>query len=310
MPAALRRRSAAGGVLRMNVNERSSKIVICAGMTWPVLSAVFSLYDFVNSMMLIPCGPSAVPTGGAGVALPAGSWRVRTIRIFLATGNGFLSQPVGLQLFDLQEVELDRGLAAEDAHENLDLVALGVHLVDRADELGERPVGDAHALALRERDAELRRLDAHVPEDLLDLGLVERDRLAPDTRDVRAADEARHARGVPDDEPAVGVEDHLDEHVPGIDLLLNRMALALADLDLVLHRHEDLEDPVVHAHGLDTVLEVGLDLVLVARVGVDDVPALLGRLAGLRRRSLGHCRVRHPTSRPTAWEKKRSRTVM
>ena len=42
-PAALRRRSAAGGVLRMNVKERSSKIVIWAGMIWPALSAVFSL---------------------------------------------------------------------------------------------------------------------------------------------------------------------------------------------------------------------------------------------------------------------------
>ena len=42
-PAALRSRSAAGGVLRMNVNERSSNTVIWAGMIWPALSAVFSL---------------------------------------------------------------------------------------------------------------------------------------------------------------------------------------------------------------------------------------------------------------------------
>jgi hypothetical protein len=41
--AAYRIRSAAGGVLRMNVNERSSKTVIWAGMIWPTLSAVFSL---------------------------------------------------------------------------------------------------------------------------------------------------------------------------------------------------------------------------------------------------------------------------
>jgi len=54
IPAALRRRSGAGGVLRTNVNERSSKIVICAGITWPALSAVFSLYDLVNSTMLMP----------------------------------------------------------------------------------------------------------------------------------------------------------------------------------------------------------------------------------------------------------------
>ena len=86
------------------------------------------------------------------------------------------------ELFDLQEVELDRRLAAEDAHQDLDLVALGVDLVDRADELGERPVGDADALALGEGDAVLGRLDAHVAQDLLDLGLVERDRLAADAR--------------------------------------------------------------------------------------------------------------------------------
>ena len=69
----------------MNVKLRSSKTVIWAGITWPALSAVRSLYALVNSTMLMPCGPSAVPTGGAGVALPAGSWRVRTMRIFLAT---------------------------------------------------------------------------------------------------------------------------------------------------------------------------------------------------------------------------------
>jgi hypothetical protein len=43
IPAALRRRSAAGGVFRMNVNDRSSKTVIWAGMIWPRLSWVFSL---------------------------------------------------------------------------------------------------------------------------------------------------------------------------------------------------------------------------------------------------------------------------
>src|SRR6185369_13089493 len=48
--------------------------------------------------------------------------------------------------------------------------------------------------------------------------------------------------------------------------------------DLVLHRDEDLEDLVLHAHRLDAVLEVRLDLVLVARVRVDHVPALVGAL--------------------------------
>ena len=52
----------------MNVNDRSSKIEISAGMIWPRWFSVAALYALQKSMMLIPCGPSAVPTGGAGVA--------------------------------------------------------------------------------------------------------------------------------------------------------------------------------------------------------------------------------------------------
>ena len=191
-----------------------------------------------------------------------------------------LLAPCLVKLLDLEEVELDRRLPAEDAHEDLQLVALRVDLVHGPDELRERAVRDTHALALRERDPELGRLDAHVPEDLLDLGLVERDRLAAHPGDVAAADEARDARGVADDEPGLGVQDHLDQHVARVHLLLDGVPLALPDLDLVLHRDEDLEDLVLHAHRLDAVLEVGLDLVLVPGVRVDHVPALLGRLGG------------------------------
>src|SRR6185369_16713438 len=116
------------------------------------------------------------------------------------------------------------------------------------------------------------------PQDLLDLGLVERHGLAADARDVRPADEAGDAGRVAHDEPAVRIEDHLDQDVARVHLLLDGVPLALADLDLVLHRHEDLEDLVLHAHRLDAVLEVRLDLVLVARVRVDHVPALVGAL--------------------------------
>src|SRR6266851_4140232 len=63
-----------GGVLVMKVKERSEKMVITTGMISPSWSFadVFALNALQNSMMLTPCGPSAVPTGGAGVALPAG----------------------------------------------------------------------------------------------------------------------------------------------------------------------------------------------------------------------------------------------
>src|ERR1700681_3386942 len=63
-----------GGVFVMKVNERSEKMVITTGMMSPSwsLADVLALNALQNSMMLTPCGPSAVPTGGAGVALPAG----------------------------------------------------------------------------------------------------------------------------------------------------------------------------------------------------------------------------------------------
>src|SRR5688572_28818424 len=268
----------------------------------------------MNSMMLMPCWPSAGPTGGAAVAAPAGAWTFSIARIFFAIGSPsevqtrplrslplpgrrLLTPRTGsvLQLLDLQEVELHRGLAAEDADQHLDLVLLRVDLVDRADELGERTVLDANALTLLVLDLELRRLDPHLLEDLLDLCLVEGQRSVP------GADEARHARGVPHHVPALVAHRHLHQHVAGKDLAIHGLALAVADLDLLLHRDEDLEDLVLHAHRLDAVLEIGLYLVLVARVRVDDVPLLLRALRlrhvagprGLARETGGLARLVH-----------------
>ena len=62
-----------GGVLRMNVKDRSSKIVISTGMTLPRWFSVAALYCLQNSGVETPCGPRAVPTGGAGVAAPPGA---------------------------------------------------------------------------------------------------------------------------------------------------------------------------------------------------------------------------------------------
>src|SRR6266542_2033050 len=55
----------------MKVKDLSAKIVISTGriVSCPCVRALNSLQ---NAMMLIPCGPRAVPTGGAGFALPAG----------------------------------------------------------------------------------------------------------------------------------------------------------------------------------------------------------------------------------------------
>src|SRR3712207_9239944 len=81
------------------------------------------------------------------------------------------------QLLDLQEVELDRRLAAEEGDEHLDLALLLVDLVDHALEVGERAVDDAHRLAYPQRDLDPRRLGLHLLDDRLHLGLAQRGRL-------------------------------------------------------------------------------------------------------------------------------------
>ena len=72
--SASRINTAVGGVFVTNENERSSKIVISTGMIVPRWASVWALYILQKSMMFTPWGPRAVPTGGAGVAAPAGIW--------------------------------------------------------------------------------------------------------------------------------------------------------------------------------------------------------------------------------------------
>src|SRR3954470_15422320 len=52
------------------------------GMIWPRWFSVAALYALQKSMMLMPWGPNAVPTGGAGVAPPAWIWIFTTAASF------------------------------------------------------------------------------------------------------------------------------------------------------------------------------------------------------------------------------------
>src|ERR1700758_3568138 len=86
MPAARFNRIEAGGVLVMKVNERSLYTETTTGMISPSISfwLVLALNCLQNSMMLICAWPSAGPTGGAGVALPAAIWSFTYPLIFFA----------------------------------------------------------------------------------------------------------------------------------------------------------------------------------------------------------------------------------
>src|SRR5687768_12640395 len=74
----------AGGVLVMKLYDRSAYTVTTTGMISPSSLFVFALKFLQKSMILTPCGPSAVPTGGAGVAFPAAIWSFTIAVTFLA----------------------------------------------------------------------------------------------------------------------------------------------------------------------------------------------------------------------------------
>src|SRR4051794_24767399 len=141
IPAAWRSSTGVGGVLRMNVNERSSKTVISTGTIVPRWFSVCALYILQKSMIATPWGPSAVPTGGAGVAAPAGIW------IFTIAATFFFAISVPLQLCHLGELQLHRSLASEDVDQHLELQLVFVDLDDLAREVGEGPLADPHGLA-------------------------------------------------------------------------------------------------------------------------------------------------------------------
>src|SRR5579863_551878 len=98
-------------------------------------------------MMLTPCGPSAVPTGGAGVAFPAGICSFTEPVIFFAITNfsstyksagDKITSGTLRGLFDLQEVQLHWGRAAKNRHQHAQRIALGIDLVHLALEVRER----------------------------------------------------------------------------------------------------------------------------------------------------------------------------
>src|SRR5450432_3867982 len=114
-------------------------------------------------MMLTPCWPRAGPTGGAGVAAPAWICSLMRAATFFLGGISVLARSglvVGvlklvrrvagssrLDLRDLAEGQLDRGLAAEDRDQDLELLAVCADLGDGRRQGLERALHDGDRLA-------------------------------------------------------------------------------------------------------------------------------------------------------------------
>src|SRR2546422_356591 len=139
-------------------------------MTVPMSPWVWALNALQNSMMLIPCWPRAGPTGGAGLAWPPTAWSLMVVRTFRAMARG-----VGL--LDLVEADLDRGLAAEDGYQDLELAGVLVDLGDLAGEVRQRARHHLDRLADLELGARARGGGHLLVQQPVDLGLGQRHRL-------------------------------------------------------------------------------------------------------------------------------------
>src|SRR5713226_4593468 len=229
----------------------------------PSCAPVWALKPLQNSMMFTPCWPSAGPTGGDGFALPAGICSFTTAWIF------FIAQPHrGERASDplhLVILELDGRGTPENRHHHLHPPALGVHIIDHTLEVDERSVDDADLVAALEDGLGLGLLGTrlHLSENVVDL---------------------------------VVRQLHLDQHVPGEELLPGLALLLVAHLDDLFGRYQDARDLLRHPEDLGPRLDRLLDLILEPRIGVDDEPLLV---RGCRRRVPAHRKILSTTRAST-----------
>src|SRR5712692_3897932 len=210
-------------------------MVISAGITMPTWLAVRSLYSLQNAMMLTPWGPSAVPMGGAGLAFPAGICSFTTALTRFAMLFYTPHNSIRLDFLDLKEIQNDWRLATEKRDQHCHLVAIHVDIADGADKFGERAIDYAHALAFGEADLGLRLLGLfrHLLQDGFHLMFLKRN--GASARAHKAGDAGRVAHNI----PGFVAHDHLHQHIAGEDFTLYSAPLALLDLHLFFHWHDD-----------------------------------------------------------------------
>src|SRR6185503_13091770 len=119
-------------------------------MISPIWSRVLSLNSLTNAPMLTPCAPRAGPTGGAGVACPAGHCSLTLAVISFAMivclpKRSARKSPAPL---NFPVIELDRSTPAEGGHDHLDGVLVVVDFLDHAVEAVEGPGLDLDEVAL------------------------------------------------------------------------------------------------------------------------------------------------------------------
>src|ERR1700675_4836822 len=106
----------------------------------PSWDPVWALKPLQNSMMLTPCWPSAGPTGGEGLALPAGICSLTIAWTFFAITGSLRS----LQSLHLVVLQLHRRGPSEHGDHHLHAPALRVDVLHHALEVHEGTIDHAH----------------------------------------------------------------------------------------------------------------------------------------------------------------------
>src|SRR5581483_4116721 len=91
---------------------------ITTGILMSPMFEVFALNCLQNSIMFTPCGPSAVPMGGAGLALPAGTWSLIIAVTFFAITLFSVRSPTVRKGCSLSVQALPHGRASDTPNQN------------------------------------------------------------------------------------------------------------------------------------------------------------------------------------------------
>ena len=147
-----------------------------------------------------------------------------------------------------------------------------IDLVHFARKVLERPVDDAHGFVLLERELRARPFGAGGLPVQNRIDFVGRQRHGLVAAAHKAGDARRGLHGM----PQLVVHFHFHQHVARIEQPLAGDLLAAAQFHYFFGRNQDLADLSANPKGLRAGAQRFRDLLLESRIGVNDVPVLLG----------------------------------
>ena len=78
--------------------------------------------------------------------------------------------------------------------------------------------------------------------------------------------------GVAHNVPGMLIDNHVNQHIAWEDFSRNDFFLAVLDFDLILNGNHNIENHVAHVGRMNQAFEIGLNLVLIARIGMHYIP--------------------------------------